>query len=308
MKILISGASGLVGSALVDSLVRGGNEVRRLVRDGDGEDGVRWNVETGEIDDRALAAWGGPEAGVHLAGENIGEGRWTEKKKRRIRESRVEGTEWLAKSLARLGRVRTFVSASAIGFYGDRGDEVLTERSAKGTGFLADTCESWEAAARPIAEAGARVVHLRFGMILSAEGGALGRMLPVFCAGLGGRLGSGRQWMSWISRADVVRAIEFALREIDAAHEVKGAFNAVAPNPVRNLEFTKELGRALGRPTVFPVPAFGLRLIFGEMADALLLSSAGVLPERLLQAGFQFEHPTLREALGACLGAARTKN
>jgi uncharacterized protein len=297
MKVLISGASGLVGSALVEALVRGGNDVRRLVRQSGELASIRWNVETGEIDEPALKEWGGPEAVVHLAGENIASGRWTAEKKRRIRESRVEATQRLAKSLARAVKVTTFVGASAIGFYGNRGDELLTEASAKGTGFLAEICEGWEAAAEPLAAAGARVVHLRFGMILSGKGGALAKMLPIFRLGLGGRVGSGKQWVSWVTRTDVVRAIEFAL----ARDEARRVFNVVSPNPVQNREFAKELGAALHRPAILPVPGFLLRLVFGELADALLLSSQRVMPEKLLQSGFAFEHPTLREALKACV-------
>ena len=315
MKMLVSGASGLVGSALIEALTDGGNEVRTFVRREaqnaearPGRADIWWDVQTGEIDEGALNDWNGPDAVVHLAGENIAAGRWTEAKKRRIRESRVQATERLAATLAKLGRVKTFVSASAIGFYGDRGDEILTEASSKGTGFLADVCELWEASAQPLAVLGTRVVHLRFGMILSAEGGALAKMLPIFRAGLGGRLGNGKQWVSWITRRDVVRAIEFALRQTDA----NGVFNVVAPNPVRNEEITRELGRVLGRPTVFPAPAFALRIFFGELADALLLSSERVLPERLIGGGFDFEHPTLRDALESCLkgsaNAGRTKN
>jgi uncharacterized protein len=297
MKVLISGASGLVGSALVEALARGGNDVRKLVRRSGELGGIGWNVETGEIDEPALKKWSGPEAVVHLAGENIASGRWTAQKKGRIRESRVEATGRLAKSLARVAKVTTFVGASAIGFYGDRGDELLSEASAKGTGFLADICGEWEAAAEPLAAAGTRVVHLRFGMIVSGDGGALAKMLPIFRLGLGGRVGSGKQWVSWVGRRDVVRAIEFAL----ATDHARGAFNVVAPNPVRNREFANELGATLHRPAILPVPGFLLRLFFGELADALLLSSQRVMPEKLLQSGFSFEHPILREALKACV-------
>lgn len=302
MRVLVSGASGLVGSAVVQALVRSGNDVRKLVRekqknDKTQENGIAWNVETGGVDEKALKEWDGPEAMIHLAGESIGSGRWTEEKKRRIRESRVETTQRLAKSLARVGGVKVFVGASAIGFYGDRGDEVLTEASSRGTGFLAETCEQWEAAAEPLLAGGARVVHLRFGMILSATGGALAKMLPIFQLGLGGKLGNGRQWVSWASRNDVVRAIEFAVHQSSVA----GPHNVVAPNPVRNMEFTQELGKAIRRPTFLPAPGFALRMVFGEMAEGLLLSSQRVTSERLMQSGFKFEQPTLREALKACL-------
>ena len=297
MKILVSGASGLVGSAVVAALERGGNDVRKLVRGYGKVAGIRWNVETGEIDQRALEEWKGPDAVIHLAGENIGSGRWTREKKRRIRDSRVEATKRLATSLAHAAKVRIFVGASAIGFYGDRGEEVLTETSSKGAGFLAETCQGWESAASPLARAGARVVHLRFGMILSGKGGALAKMLPIFRLGLGGRAGEGRQWVSWISRTDVARAIEFALQN----HDLTGPANVVTANPVRNHEFTADLARALHRPAVLPAPAFLLRAVFGELADALLLSSQCVMPEKLRQHGFQFEHPALRNALEACL-------
>lgn len=302
MKILVSGASGLVGSAVVPALVRSGNDVRKLVRErkpGNGPDGneIAWNVETGGVDEKALKEWGGPEAVIHLAGENIANGRWTKEKKRRIRESRVETTQRLAKSLARVGGVKVFVGASAIGFYGNRGDEVLTEASSRGEGFLAETCEQWEAAPQTLVAGGARVVHLRFGMILSTEGGALAKMLPIFRLGLGGKLGNGRQWVSWVSRNDVVRTIEFALQETAMA----GPHNVVAPNPVRNVEFTQELGKAIDRPTVLPAPAFALRMVFGKMAEALLLSSQRVIPERLMRSGFKFEQPTVRDAFEACL-------
>ena len=302
MRILVSGGSGLVGSAVVQALIRSGNDIRKLVRErqtGNGTqgNGIAWNAETGGVDEKALKEWGDPEAVIHLAGENIASGRWTKEKKRRIRESRVETTQRLAKSLVGVGGVKVFVGASAIGFYGDRGEEVLTEASSRGTGFLAETCEQWEAAAQPLVVGGARVVHLRFGMILSADGGALAKTLPIFQLGLGGKLGNGRQWVSWVSRNDVVRAIEFAVHQ----RSVAGPHNVVAPNPVRNAEFTLELGKAIRRPTVWPAPPFVLRMVFGEMAEALLLSSQRVFPGRLTQSGFKFEQSTLREAFKACL-------
>ena len=301
MRVLVSGASGLVGSAVVQALVRSGNDVRKLARErqtGKTQgNGIAWNVETGGVDEKALKEWGGPDAMIHLAGESIASGRWTKEKKRRIRESRVETTQRLAENLARVGGVKVFVGASAVGFYGDRGDELLTEASSRGTGFLAETCEQWEAAALPLAASGARVVHLRFGMILSADGGALAKMLPIFRLGLGGRLGNGRQWVSWVSRNDVIRAIEFAFDQ----SLVAGPHNVVAPNPVRNSELTKELGKTIRRPTVLPAPAFALSMVFGEMAEAMLLSSQRVIPESLARSGFKFEQPTVREAFKACL-------
>lgn len=301
MKIVVTGATGLVGSMLLPALRSIGHEVRSLIRqsrEGGASDptGILWNTATGELDRRALEEWGGPDALIHLAGENIADGRWTNEKKQRIRDSRVDMTERLVKYLLQTP-VKVFVGASAIGFYGNRGDECLTEASARGEGFLAETCEDWENAAKPLHDAGAKVSHLRFGMILSGKGGALARLLPVFRAGLGGRVGDGQQWVSWIAIEDVVRAIAFLLE----SRSVAGAFNATAPNPVRNADFSRALGEALGRPSVLPVPAIVLRAMFGELADAVLLSSQRVLPERLRAAGFQFARPTLQEALKSCI-------
>ena len=274
-------------------LVKSGHEVRALSRE-KREQSVHWDVETGELDLGASKSFRAPEAIIHLAGENIAVGRWTEEKKRRIRESRVEATRKLVGFiLMNVPTLKVFVGASAIGFYGSRGEEVLTERSRRGEGFLADVCEDWEAAAEPLAVAGVRVVHLRFGMILSRDGGALAKMLPVFRLGLGGRVGSGGQWVSWVSIEDVVRMIEFAVTEETTA----GAYNAVAPEPVRNRDFTAALARELRRPAILPVPAAVVRLVFGEMGEALLLSSARVVPKRLEEAGFQFRYGHLREAL-----------
>ena len=303
MKIIVTGASGLVGSSLVPSLVGRGHELTQLVRrkSGGGGAGVReveWQPGRGEIDADALA---GHDAAVHLAGENIAGGRWTDERKRRIRDSRVRGTRLLAETLARLSpRPRVLVSASAIGYYGDRGEEVLTEESAAGTGFLPEVCREWEEATEPARAAGIRTVLLRFGLILSAEGGALAKMLPPFKLGVGGNVGSGRQFYSWVALADVIDVIHFAL----AGEELSGAVNVVAPGAVTNAEFTKTLGRVLSRPTFFPAPAFGLRLAFGEMADALLLASTRVEPERLRAAGYAFKHPQLEGALRAALDAA----
>jgi uncharacterized protein (TIGR01777 family) len=253
-------------------------------------------VQTGKLDQEALERWGGADALVHLAGENIAAHRWTKEQKRKIRESRVDATERLIETLLPL-KLKVFIGASAVGFYGDRADEILTESSAPGTGFLAETSVAWEAAAKPLAEAGLRMVHLRFGLILSGRGGALRKMAPVFRVGLGGRLGSGKQWVSWISIHDVVRVIEFCLNEEAAV----GAFNVVAPEPVRNAEFTKALAQAVHRPAVLPVPAFALRLFVGELADAALLNSQRVVPQRLLKLGFRFELPDLSAALGVAL-------
>jgi hypothetical protein len=233
------------------------------------------------------------DAVVHLAGESI-MGRWTESKKRRIRESRAVGTRKLAESLAALPKPpRVFAVASAIGFYGDRGDETLTEDSASGSNFLADVCREWESAADPLRSRGARIAHMRFGVVLGKGGGALAQMLLPFRLGLGGPTGSGRQWMSWITRADVASAVAHVLRTDSLA----GPVNFTAPAPARNADFAKALGRALRRPAVFPLPSFAVRLAFGQMGDELLLASARVDPARLLASGFRFDSPALPPAL-----------
>ena len=273
MKILISGSHGLVGRALIRSLETEGHEIFRLVRYAPRSDAeVEWSPDRYSI---ALAMIEGFDAVVNLAGESIAEGRWTEEKKRRIRESRVRGTKLLSDTLASLSNPpRILICASAIGYYGNRGDEILTETSAPGDDFLAEVCVEWEKATALATEKGIRVVNTRFGVILDKNGGALAKMLPPFRMGVGGRVGSGKQWMSWIALDDVVGGIKFAL----ANDSLKGPVNFVAPNPVTNAEFTKTLGKALSRPTLFPIPAFGVRLAFGEMADALLLSSQRVQP------------------------------
>ncbi|HLL77167.1 MAG TPA: TIGR01777 family oxidoreductase [Pyrinomonadaceae bacterium] len=302
MKIVVTGATGLVGSALVPSLLADGHSVVRLVRrqsnagaGGNVTDAV-WQPDRGEIDAGALA---GCDAAVHLAGENISEGRWTEEKKRRIIESREKGTRLISETLARLTPLpRVLVSASATGFYGDRGDEVLTEESTSGRNFVAEVCREWEAATEPARAAGIRTVMLRFGIVLSREGGALQKMMTPIKLGVGGKLGSGRQYYSWITIDDAVAAIRHALVD----ESVSGPVNAVSPQPVTNAEFTKALGRALGRPTLFAVPAFAARLAFGEMADELLLASARVEPARLKATGFEFKHPTLEGALRDLVG------
>ncbi|HQR18999.1 MAG TPA: TIGR01777 family oxidoreductase [Gemmatimonadales bacterium] len=239
------------------------------------------------------------DAAVHLAGESIAAGRWTAETKRRIRDSRVLGTRLLAESLARLmRRPRVLVTASAVGIYGDRGDDILNEDSPPGSDFLARVGQEWEAAAKPAAEAGIRVVHLRFGIILAREGGALPRMVRPFMLGAGGPIGSGRQWMSWIALDDAIAAVLEALHN----EQARGPINAVAPGPVRNAEFAAALGAALHRPALIPAPAFALRLLYGEMADAALLASQRVVPSRLEALGFRFRHPALPGALGAILG------
>ncbi len=298
MKVLITGSSGLIGSALVPLLTSQGQSVTRLVRSrarlGEGE--ISWDPSAGNIDAGSLEGF---DAVVHLAGENIAAGRWTAEQKTRIRDSRVKGTRLLAESLARLARrPAVLLCASALGYYGNRGEEVLQESSASGSGFLAEVCREWEAAAEPAAWSGIRVVNLRMGVVLSPEGGALAAMLLPFRLGVGGRIGDGKQYMSWIAIEDVVGACSFALK----SEALCGPVNVVAPNPVTNLEFTKTLGRVLGRPTVFPMPAFAARLAFGEMADALLLASARLEPAKLLATGFKFRFTALQPALRHILG------
>jgi len=288
----------MVGTALREALTQNGAEVVQLVRRaprGTGE--IQWDPM------RGVMAWAnergadgpleGLEAAVHLGGVNLAERRWTADYKREIETSRVKSTRVLAKVLAGLMRPpKTLLVASATGFYGDRGDEVLDEGSNVGEGFLAEVCAKWEAASEAAQAAGIRVVHLRFGVVLGKEG-ALGKMLPIFKLGLGGRLGSGRQWMSWIELGDAMRAILFAMK----THSLSGPVNLVAPNPVTNAEFTRALGRALHRPAVMAVPAVALRMMFGEMADEALLASTRAVPGKLIAAGFRFERPTIEEAL-----------
>ncbi len=294
-KILVSGASGFIGSALCPVLSSAGADVRRLVRTRPRDDSeIQWDP-AGSTDASQLE---GLDAVVHLAGERI-TGPWTAAKKQRILQSRAQGTRTLATLFAQCARrPRVFVSASAVGFYGDRGDEILREESAPGsTGFLPEVARAWEEATRPAAEAGIRVVNLRIGIVLSPRGGALKQMLLPFKLGLGGRLGSGQQHMSWIALDDLLGAIQFALTN----DLLRGPVNAVAPNPVTNAEFTKTLGQVLHRPTIFPVPAFAVRTLFGQMGEELLLASQRVEPARLVAAGFSFKHPELRGALEAVL-------
>jgi uncharacterized protein (TIGR01777 family) len=294
MKILISGASGLIGQQLAAELVRGGHEVARLVRDskraaaGD----LLWHPKSGHVDTAALEVF---DAVVNLAGESIASGRWTARKKAEIRESRLAATETLSSGLAKLSpRPRALINASAVGFYGDRGDERLDETSISGSGdFLSEVCREWEGVTEPASRAGVRVVLARFGVILSANGGALAKMLLPFRLGLGGKIGNGRQWMSWVALDDAVGAIANAL----ANSNLSGPLNVVAPQPVTNAEFTKTLGRVLSRPTIFPMPAFAARAALGQMADALLLASQRVEPAKLLASGYAFQYPSLEGAL-----------
>jgi len=299
MKVAITGASGLVGRALAPSLSADGHEVIRLVRRAPrAADEVRWDPERGEIDAARLE---GTDAVVHLAGANLAEGRWSERRKARLRDSRVAPTRLLAEALVGFKRrPRVLVSASAIGYYGDRGDEWLTETSAPAEDFLGHLVRDWETAAAPAAQAGIRVVHPRTGMVLSPAGGALGKMLLPFRMGLGGVLGSGRQYMSWIAIDDLLGALHHALGRED----LEGPVNVVSPSPVTNAELTRILGRVLHRPTVAPAPAFALRLAFGEMADATILASTRVRPEKLLASGYRFRFPELEPALRHLLGKA----
>ncbi len=303
MRILISGSSGLVGSAIVQSLAESGHTISRLLRpqtrvaglEGD----VRWDPYSGDFDSQAAE---GADAVIHLAGASIGEGRWTEERKKILRTSRVDATRHLVGALAALtSRPKIFICASAVGYFGDRGDEKLTDHTGPGNDFLARLCVDWEREAGNAAEFGARVVMLRFGIVLSTRGGALPRMLLPIKMFAGGRIGSGKQWMSWITLADVVGAIRFALENKFAS----GAFNVASPNPARNSEFIKAAARALHRPAIFPAPAFALRLMLGEMADALLLSSQRAVPEKLQYLGYEFGDTELGRALGGIIAEGK---
>ncbi len=297
----MTGSSGLVGSALIPVLTAEGHRVSRLVRS-KAELGIRdtyWDPSSNELYSPPLE---GLDAVIHLAGESIAGGRWTKARKDQIRQSRVQGTRLLASSLAKLAKPpKVLISASAIGFYGDRGYEVLTEQSAPGSNFLAGVCREWEAATAPAAEKGIRVVNLRTGIVLSSSGGALARMLMPFRMGVGGIVGNGKQYMSWISIDDLIRIFVYTLK----MDSLRGPVNAVTARSVTNAEFTRVLGRVLKRPTVLPMPTFAARLAFGEMADELLLASARVLPMKLSASGFVFRHPDLETALSSLLGVAQ---
>ena len=292
MKIAVTGSSGMIGSAFTSVATTGGHEVVRLLRrSAEAPDEIQWDPASGTIDADALL---GIDALVHLAGDNVSEGRWTTAKKERIRASRVEGTRLIAETLAKLDPMpRVLVAASATGFYGDRGDDVLDENAKMGEGFLAEVCRDWEEATRPAADAGIRVVNLRIGVVLSRLGGALAKMLTPFKLGLGGRIASGGQYLSWISLDDAIGSIHHAL----ICEQLSGPVNAVAPGAVTNSEITKTLGKVLRRPTIFPIPAIAAKLAFGEMADELLLSSTHVVPSKLTASQYEFRHPELERAL-----------
>ena len=290
MDVLISGATGLIGSALIPELEAKGHTVRRLTRHPRQEGDIRWDLDAGTIDGDITGA----DAVVHLAGESIAEGRWTEEKKRRILESRQKGTRLLAENIAGLSEPPSvMVSVSATGYYGNRGNELLTEESEPGDLFLSKVCREWEAVAEPAREAGVRVVHPRFGIVLTTEGGALGTTLPIFKLGGGGKIGSGRQYWSWVTLDDVVGAIVHAIN----MDTLSGPVNVVAPDPPTNAEYTRVLGRVLGRPTFFAVPAPAIRIVLGGMADNLLLASARVEPAKLEETGYEYRHPELEGAL-----------
>lgn len=291
LRIAMTGGSGLIGSSLTSLLRAAGHRVTPLVRRAPGHGEIGWDPAAGRIDAAALE---GTDAVVHLAGESIADGRWTAARKRRILESRTSGTGLLAGTLARLARPpAVLASASAIGFYGDRGDQRLDEGSGPGEGFLPLVTRAWEAATSPAEEAGIRVVRTRFGIVLSADGGALARMLPPFRAGLGGRLGSGDQYMSPVALDDVAAALQHCI----VTPAVRGAVNVTCPGPVTNREFTRILAAVLRRPAPFVVPRFALRVAMGEMVDELLFASARVEPAALLASGYRFRHPTVESAL-----------
>ena len=297
VRILVSGSSGLIGTALLPALRASGHAPVRLVRgEPNGPDEITWDIEKQSLDPASLA---GIEGVVHLAGAGIGAHRWNEGYKREILQSRVAGTTLLARALAAMpSPPATLVSGSAVGYYGDRGDEVLTESSGAGEGFLAGVAQAWETAAQPARDAGIRTVFLRSALVLSARGGTLGRVLPLFRLGLGGRLGSGRQWWSWISLQDEVAAILHCLAHPD----LDGPVNATAPQPVTNGDFTRTLGHALHRPTVLAVPGPALSVVLGrEMAHELVLGGQRARPGRLEESGFAFQHPTLDAAMPAIL-------
>jgi hypothetical protein len=295
MKIVISGASGLIGTQLVTTLKSSGHEVVQLVRRTAGAGQIMWDPKSGKLDSASLE---GCDAVIHLSGAGIGDKRWSDAYRREILDSRTATTLLLANTIASLQRKPSvFLSGSAIGIYGARGDEQLTETSAHGTGFLADVCEQWEAAAKPAIDAGVRTVFLRTGIVLSPKGGALKKLLPLFRLGVGGKFGNGKQWQSWISMDDEVASIIHLLTA-----NVSGAINLTAPQPVTNAEFTKVLARVVKRPAIVPVPTFAPKILLGgELADALLLTGQRVMPQALTASGYVFKHSTLESALRSLL-------
>jgi uncharacterized protein (TIGR01777 family) len=297
MRVIVTGSHGMIGSALIPALETAGHRVVRLVRGSPGPGEVHWDPAAGVLDVADLA---GADSAVHLAGEGVATKRWTPEQKQRILDSRVKSTDLLSRRLVELDpRPSVLVAGSAVGVYGDRGDEELDEQSKAGTGFLAGLSQQWEAATAPAEEAGIRVVHIRTGIVLSPTGGALKKQLPLFKIGLGGRLGSGRQYQSWISLDDEVGAILFAL----TTPSLSGPVNLTSPNPVTNADYTKTLGAVLGRPTIFPVPRLGLASILGgEATDEMLLGGQRVLPRKLEEHGYEFMNPELEPALRALLG------
>ena len=294
MKILITGASGLIGKALQKSFAEKGYEMLLATRSEPKDDKhIQWNADTG-FREEDLARLEGLDAVIHLAGENIAGFRWTEEKKKAIRDSRVFGTRSMIETFDKLNdKPKTFISGSAIGFYGDRGDDEMTESSPAGKTFLAEVCKEWEAESRRAEDLGIRTVLLRTGIVLSKDGGALATMMTPFKFGVGGVIGDGKQWMSWISLDDVVGIINYALEN----ENVRGAVNLTSPNPVTNEEFTKTLGSVLYRPTFLPLPEFAVHMVFGEMGDALLLDSTRVIPKRMKDAGYEFKYSELKTAL-----------
>ncbi|HEX7723156.1 MAG TPA: TIGR01777 family oxidoreductase [Pyrinomonadaceae bacterium] len=296
MKIAIAGASGLIGSALIPILQSEGNQITRLVRSSPKPGEIEWHPNQDEVSAQSLEGFA---CVINLAGENIAGGRWTDDQKRKIRDSRVNGTHLLSEAIGKMNSKPTaFICASATGIYGDRDDETLDEQSESGGGFLAGVCREWEQATEPASKAGVRVVNLRMGPVLAREGGMLSKLLTPFKMGMGGKVGSGKQYISWVALDDAVNAIKLAIDD----ESIHGPINIVSPNPVRNEEFTKTLGHVLNRPTALAMPAFAARLAFGEMADEMLLASQKVMPKRLSQAGFQFQYPTLESAMRKYVG------
>lgn len=291
MKIALAGASGLVGSALIPALTADGVAVTRLVRGAPKAGEIEWHPNQIELDPHALEGF---DVIVNLAGENIAGGRWTDEQKRKIRDSRVSGTHLLSEAIAKMEqKPQAFICASATGIYGDRDDETLDEQSESGSGFLAGVCREWEKACEPAIKAEVRVVNLRLGPVLARDGGMLSKLLTPFKMGMGGKVGSGKQYISWVALDDVVSAIKLAIND----QTVRGPLNIVSPNPVTNEEFTRTLGHVLNRPTALAMPAFAARLAFGEMADEMLLASQKVMPKKLMSLGFAFKYPELEGAM-----------